>query len=288
MTFKPMLASPADLDKLRFPLYGSPKLDSIRASKFKGRLLSRTLKNIPNQHVQRAASGWADGLDGELIVGSPTAADVYRTTVSGIMSAAGAPDFTYWVFDIHERDSRYNDILGDLRRHASGSASIQVLEQTLLSSIDEVVAYESRLVDLGYEGVILRDPNAPYKYGRSTTKEGFLLKLKRFEDSEAEILEVIEEMHNGNEAQTNELGRTKRSSHQENKVGKGRMGALLVRDLKTGVEFQIGTGFNDADKQWFWLNDVAGKFVKYKFFPIGVKDKPRHPVYLGLRDKRDL
>lgn len=288
MTFRPMLASPADLKMLRFPLLGSPKLDGIRALKYRGRLLSRTLKNIPNLHVRKAAEGWADGLDGELIVGDPTDKDVYRNTVSGVMAAAGVPNFTYWIFDIHERDGRYADILHELQLHSTAHASIAVLPQKLLSSVDDVLQYEDERVNEGYEGVILRDPSAPYKFGRSTAREGYLLKLKRFEDSEAEILDVIEEMHNGNEATTNELGRTKRSSHQENKTGKSRMGALLVRDTKTGVEFQIGTGFTDADKQWFWLNDVRGRLVKYKFFAVGVKDKPRHPVYLGLRDRRDV
>lgn len=283
-----MLASPADLKSLRFPLLGSPKLDGIRAAKHRGQLLSRTLKQIPNLHIQKAAQGWADGLDGELIVGSPTDPDVYRNTVSGVMSVTGTPNFTYWIFDIHERDSRYADVLHELQLHSASHASISVLPQQVLSSIDDVLEYESARVDEGYEGVILRDPGAPYKFGRSTAKEGYLLKLKRFEDSEAEILSVIEEMHNGNEATTNELGRTKRSSHQANKTGKGRMGALLVRDIKTGIEFQIGTGFDDSDKEWFWNSNVRGRLVKYKHFPVGVKDKPRHPVYLGLRDRRDV
>ena len=288
MSFKPMLASPADLKSLRFPLLGSPKLDGIRAAKHRGQLLSRTLKQIPNLHIQEAAQSWGDGLDGELIVGSPTDPDVYRNTVSGVMSITGTPNFTYWIFDIHERDSRYADILHELQLHSTSHASISVLPQQVLSSIDDVLEYESARVDEGYEGVILRDPGAPYKFGRSTAKEGYLLKLKRFEDSEAEILSVIEEMHNGNEATTDELGRTKRSSHQANKTGKGRMGALLVRDIKTGVEFQIGTGFDDADKEWFWNSNVRGRLIRYKYFPVGVKTRPRHPVYIGLRDKRDL
>jgi DNA ligase-1 len=95
-------------------------------------------------------------------------------------------------------------------------------------------------------------------------------------------------MHNGNEATTNELGRTKRSSHKGNKSGKGRMGALRVKDIHTGVEFELGTGFTDADKEWWWDDSKLGLTVKYKFFPVGVKDKPRHPVYLGLRSPIDL
>ena len=67
------------------------------------------------------------------------------------------------------------------------------------------------------------------------------------------------------------------------------MGALIVRDIVTGVEFNIGTGFTAADRREWWEWFVAQTertpkpVVKYKSFPIGTKDKPRHPVYLGLR-----
>ena len=61
------------------------------------------------------------------------------------------------------------------------------------------------------------------------------------------------------------------------------MGALIVRDIKSGVEFNIGTGFTAAQRAASW---VIGSMHKYKFFPI--KDKPRHPVYLGARSALDL
>lgn len=81
-----MLASPAALDLLTYPLYASPKLDGIRALKVSGRLVSRKLLDIPNKHVQAMARELPDGLDGELIDGDPTAHDVYRRTNSLVMS----------------------------------------------------------------------------------------------------------------------------------------------------------------------------------------------------------
>jgi DNA ligase-1 len=35
-------------------------------------------------------------------------------------------------------------------------------------------------------------------------------------------------------------------------------------------------------------NGAIGKLVKYKYFAIGVKDAPRHPVFLGFRSKLDF
>lgn len=286
MSLKPMLAAPADLDNLRFPLLASPKLDGIRALKVKEGLLSRTLKSIPNNHVQEAARAWPVGLDGELIVGHPTDKDVYRNTVSGVMKTTGNPNFTFWVFDQHDRQASYQDALGSLQQAAAQHISVEVLNQEVIGDLDSLLAYEAQQVELGFEGVILRDPHAPYKFGRSTAKEGYLLKVKRFEDSEALVIGVVEEMHNGNEATKDNLGRTKRSTAKAGKTGKGTMGTLVCRDLKTGVEFEIGTGFTAADRVEYFRNPP--NIVRYKFFPVGVKDKPRHPVFLGVRDERDL
>lgn len=152
---------------------------------------------------------------------------------------------------------------------------------------EHLESYEECCTKHGYEGVMLRAPEGPYKQGRSTAKEGYLLKLKRFEDAEATIVGFEERMHNANEATKDERGYTKRSSHQENKVGTGTLGALIVRGVTAfeGIEFNIGTGFDDEQRQDFWANREAmlGETVKFKFFEVGVKDAPRHPVFLGFR-----
>ncbi len=68
-------------------LIGSPKLDGIRCTIQEGGAYSKSLKLIRNKHVQSllANNEHLGGLDGELIVGSPTAPDVYGTTTSNIM-----------------------------------------------------------------------------------------------------------------------------------------------------------------------------------------------------------
>ena len=293
---QPMLASPANLEKLQYPLMVSPKLDGIRATVVNGCLLSRKLKPIPNEATQKEfGGGLLEGLDGELIVGSETAHDVYRKTNSGVMTKAGDPQARFFIFDrwdmperpfLTRNGSAYRAVVD--ASHALATVSVVHVRQQFAYNVDDMLEIETQYLEQGYEGVMLRDPNAPYKFGRSTTKEGILLKLKRFTDSEAVILDVVEEMANMNEATVDERGYTKRSSHQDNKVGKGRMGALLVRDLTTGVEFQIGTGFDAADRAEFWEQDMRGKIVKYKSFSIGVKDKPRFPSFLGLRSEIDL
>lgn len=290
--FRPTLAVAADFTKIIYPVYASPKLDGIRCSVVNGKALTRSLKAIPNRYISEFLSNDDfNGLDGELIIGSPCSTTVYRDTNSGVMSFEGEPNFTYFVFDVHNVDVPYT------LRHKSLQTKmldlpdcIQELDQTICHNEAEVLAYEEMCVNLGYEGIILRSPIAPYKFGRSTVKEGYLLKVKRFDDSEAEIIGFEEEMFNGNEAQTNELGRTKRSTAQDGLTGKSTLGAFTVRDLVSCIEFSIGTGLTAADRQHFWNNQqsLVGQTLKYKYFAVGVKTKPRHPVFLGLRAHQDL
>jgi DNA ligase-1 len=254
-SFKPMLASPADLDAVRYPVFASPKLDGIRASVVGGKLLSRTLKEIPSRHVFNLLSKPEfEGLDGELIVGKPTNPSCYRDTVSNVMADNKVFAFRYYVFDIWNCFDRFARRRLHLQRSffeaGCDTGIFSHVLHVLLQNREQLDAYEAEQVNLGYEGIMLADPNAHYKFGRATTKGGELLKVKRFVDSEAEVIGIEEEMHNTNEAQTNELGRTKRSTAQAGLTGKGTMGALIVRDLKTKIEFNIGTGFTAEDRKW--------------------------------------
>lgn len=285
--FKPMLATDADFEKLRFPLLASSKLDGVRAVVRDGVVYSRSNKPIPNQHAQRLF-GECEYFDGELIVGEPTSKTVYRDTVSGVMRVNGEPAVSFYVFDhikypTHAYTVRAQYI--DFDRHDYVVRHGQVNIQTL----DDLLRHEEAALVAGYEGLILRDPEAPYKMGRSTVKEGYLLKLKRFLDAEAVVIGFEERMHNGNQATINELGRTKRSSHKAGKVGRSDLGALVVRNGE-GVTFNIGTGFTDDERRRIWesRDQYLGQFAKYKYFPIGVKEAPRHPVFLGWRDVRDM
>lgn len=288
--FKPMLAhskSP-DPESLSYPVLVQPKLDGIRAVVKDGRLLSRSLKPIPNAVIRAALEhpGY-EGLDGELIVGDPTADDCYRRTCSFVMAEDKAEEeWTFFVFDLHSSDEPVEARIDAAAAIAFGN--IVPVGTRLVRNAEELAELEAHYLAEGYEGGIIRTLGSAYKFGRSG-KAGPLLKLKRYIDYEAEVVGVVEEQHNGNEAKTNELGRTERSSHAENKIGKGTLGALIVRALNgphEGVEFKVGTGFTAAVRAVLWVNrdSLIGEVAKIKSFPVGTKDRPRHPVWLGWRD----
>lgn len=54
---KPILAGEVtDPEKIKFPVYASPKYDGIRALVVDGLLVSRTLKPIPNHYIRSMLS----------------------------------------------------------------------------------------------------------------------------------------------------------------------------------------------------------------------------------------
>jgi DNA ligase-1 len=291
---KPMLAAKCtDIRKLRYPLYASPKLDGVRAVINRECVLSRKLLSIPNKYVQSLfGRSILDGLDGELIVGEAYASTVYRDTTSGVMSVAGEPAVRLYVFDVHTMwDKPYPARLAHLQARARNwPKNVVLLPQTEIKTPDQLTAYEMEQLSLGYEGVMLRSFDSSYKFGRSTEREQWLLKLKRFEDAEATIIGFEELQHNENEATKDNLGRMKRSSHKENRVGGGVLGSFIVQGYGSKFSFGIGSGFTADERVKFWeaRKHLLGKIVKYQYFPGGGKERPRFPTFLGFRSKIDL
>jgi len=288
--FKPMLAAPANYDFLpaQFPMYASPKLDGVRAVVREGKLMTRSLKPVANIFIQHH---WSmdkfNGLDGEFILGSCNDPDAFRITNSALSRIDGAPLMFFHAFDYINTDMEFPERLAMVHQIAEreNTPYLQVVPQTIVNNLEELETLEAALLSQGFEGVMLRIPQSGYKYGRSTAAQGWLLKVKRFTDADAIIIEVIEKMHNGNSQVLNALGYAERSSHKANMVPMGTMGALRVKDTISGVEFNVGTGFTSADCMEFWINRVeyVGRVIKYKSQPTGVKDKPRFPVFMGMR-----
>jgi DNA ligase 1 len=293
--FRPMLAETfEDISSLKFPIIASPKFDGIRCLKISGCALSRSLKLIKNKYVRETIERICpDGLDGELMTGN-----TFQACTSAVMSEDGEPEFTWWVFDYHTQDPyekrliALGEIVASIQKHHKENAHVKIVPTKLINNVAELLAYEKECLGKGFEGVMMRDPQGPYKYGRSTVREGWLLKLKRFVDSEAVIIDFDELETNTNTKKVNELGLSQRSSAKVGKVKAGKLGAFIVRDLKSGIQFNIGTGdgltMDLRQKIWDSREKYLQKIIKYKYQDIGVKVAPRSPVFLGFRDENDL
>ena len=115
-----------------------------------------------------------------------------------------------------------------------------------------------RVVGSGGEGLVFRNPASAYEGGRSPD----MLKFKGKRDTEVAVEELVP-------------GKGKHS---------GAMGALVGREIGTGVRVSVGTGFTDAERRAGAAMFPAGSVVRVSFFERTASGKLRHPVFDGLRE----
>jgi DNA ligase-1 len=102
--------------------------------------------------------------------------------------------------------------------------------------------YMKEMVDAGYEGVMIKDPNAKYECKRTAN----WLKMKPFIEVSLEITSVEEG-----------TGRNQ-----------GRMGAILCRgkDDQRDIVVSVGSGFTDSDRDIYWgsRDSLLGQVVEVR------------------------
>lgn len=293
--FKPLLAATIeDLTKVNYPCCVVEKLDGLRCIIKDGVAYSRSMKPFRSKAVQeKFGKPEYDGLDGELIYGFPTDEDVFNKSTSFCMSGKipegmSLDNIRFYAFDRYDLEEPFSSRLAKVVDDPAHG--VFRLEHTLVSAPEEVSEFEAKCLKAGYEGIILRSIDGKYKQGRSTLKEGILLKRKIFKDAEFTVVGFKEKMHNQNEASINELGYTERSSCKENLVPANTLGSLTVHNEEFGT-FDVGTGFDNTLRKEIWENQDKwiGKLVKVKYFQTDNADyQIRFPVYIGVRHEDDL
>lgn len=301
-TFKAMKAADYDPKLQKFPCLASPKIDGYRGNVIRGAALAYSQKIFPNPHTQKLFGRVElDGFDGEFTVGPPNAPNVIQRTAE-IRRAYGEPDVHFHVFDdfsivqmpFIQRQDMLQARLRALHEECGGEEwmkRIHLVTQTVLTSAEELDDYEARALRAGYEGVMLRSPDGPYKLGRSTAREGWLVKVKRFKDKEAFVSGMSPAMHNTNEAVRNALGNLERSSAKDGLVAMDMVGTIHVYDFDgpngERRDYDISPGKMDHNTRkavWATRDVFLNSPVKFKYFPHGEKDVPRHGSFLEFRD----
>lgn len=298
-----MLASDWDPAKQRFPVGMQPKIDGVRGGHFDYGLTGRSLKKHKNIfNTQFFSQGGFKGFDGELAAAADTDQALCRLTSSAMSTIEGQPFVLMWAFDYVTPETiklpyqdRYHIMrmrITDLAVHHSLLAQrIRPVQMVTVHSMEQLEEQDDMWSEAGYEGSILRDLRGLYKEGRSTVKEGGLLRIKRFETDEFLITGFTEGETNGNEAKLNEMGNTERSTHMENMTPNGMIGNFLGTDVKTGKPVKVSAGKlpHDLRKLWFEQPQLfMNKIGMYKHFPKGVKDKARFATFQTLRDESDI
>lgn len=296
MIKRPMLAAPcssADLEKLRYPLLASPKLDGIR-------LLchpelgpvTRSFKPLRNRYLRELLSHPTyKGLDGEIMMFDwKTRKPLnFNRIQSAVMTETGQPHIQYWVFDLFlYPDDPYRDRLTQILYNWNDQQDpydiIRPVEHLAVHSAEEVLQLASQWIEQGFEGLILRDPESPYKSNRSTLREQGMIKYKEFADAEGTIVGYEELYHNQNVQERDAFGLAERSSKKIGMVAAGTLGALVL-DTQWGT-LHVGTGFDASLRDEIWGNreKYMGATVTFKYQRHGMQDLPRFPVFLRFRE----
>lgn len=314
---KPQLAEDWNPEKVKFPVMVQPKVDGVRGLNLFGRLSARSLRPFDNKHATLFFSQGAFlGLDGEMAAEHETNESLCRLTTSALNTIAGEPWLMWHVFDYLRPDTvelpyhiRYDMLVKRVEEikayHPELGAHLHLMPS--VNHVHDMTTLECLIQDFaeaGYEGTIIRNPFGLHKNGRSSPAHRGLLRIKAFCDVDCIVLKINEGQTNMNEAKINRLGLTERSTHAENMVPNGMIGSMdcelledvfhpLTRKLvhRKGEPIRLSAGCMTHDERRLYFQSqhlINGKRVKGRLFPVGVKEKPRHPRFQSFRADADV
>ncbi len=233
----------------------SEKLDGVRAYWDGKKLISRE-GNIYNAPKWFIADFPKEHLEGELWIGRGKFEEL-----SGIVRTE-IPDDESWklvrlmLFDMPKHEGVFIKRLEAMKNLVanSGSKYLKVIEQSKISTHQNLTKQLNEVVKNGGEGLMLHCDDSLYQAVRNDD----LLKLKTFEDAEAVVIAHI-------------AGEGKFT---------GMMGAMLVEN-KEKIRFKIGTGFTNSQRKF---PPKVGSVITYKFFGKTKNNKPRFASFMRVRD----
>lgn len=232
----------------------SEKLDGVRGYWTGEKLLTR--QGNPIYTPQGYTDNWPKSpLDGELWSNRGE----FQRIVSCIRKKIPEPEcwkaIKFKVFDLPTSKANFTQRINKIQNiiQHSQSSTLAMVEQFSLTSEKQLYDKLNHVVSLDGEGLMLHHKQAHYKIGRTNV----LLKLKPYQDEEAVVLKHIK--------------------------GKGKyqhmLGSILVKN-KQGIEFKIGSGFSDKERQH---PPAIGSEITYKY--IGKTDRgvPRFASFLRIK-----
>jgi DNA ligase-1 len=125
---------------------------------------------------------------------------------------------------------------------------------------EEIFETHDEYVKEGFEGVMIKDPEAPYRFGRGYE----VMKLKAFHDVDLAIKGLLE----GTGRHT------------------GKLGSVIVD--YNGVNVQVGSGFSDDLREDIWSNKdhFMGRMIEVRYQEVTPDGSLRFPTFVCFRNDR--
>lgn len=308
------------------PLWAFIKHDGVRAFVHNSQLLGKAMLAHSNKEITTMLSDpLYEGMDGELINTSLALVkdriayasidrfgytydvkNVARLT-SAMANTADSKNlaFEWYVFDWYHPTytfaQRYEHLLD--KTELKPWNPVRILPYKIIDSIEELLAYETNILSMGFEGLVLRNPTSIYEQGRSS-KKGAFLRLKRYITAEMIVTSITTMQTNLNPSKINALGLKEKSSHKANKVDKENIGTFCgvcaqdVLDpydgsllIKQGTEVTCSATSmprSENEKLYKVKDALIGSIIKFKFFPKGIKIKPRFATFDSFVSSSDF
>lgn len=256
------------LFKWRPPFIVQPKYDGVRCRAIRtetGYLLLSSEENIIfsvphlNELLDKIGN-LPDELDGELYCHGMCFEDIVSITSRTVNLHPDHKRIQYHVFDVVNCDPQIKRTL-DIEHLRGLSPWLAVAPYYLCNNLEDVLIAYDKIIDSGYEGIIVRHIDNLYERKRST----LVMKFKPKKEDEYKVLDTVEEMDKEGEP-------------------KGSLGALVCRSGDGNV-FNVGTGFSAEQRQILWeiRDTLPGRIAKIKYQHItSGRQVPRFPVFVEL------
>lgn len=199
-------------------------------------------------------------LDGELYRHGMSFENIVSITSRTVNLHPDRLSIKFHIFDVVNSDVQLHRTIY-LANFTYDSLYLEKSPYWICESLDDVMRAYDNLINLGYEGIIVRNAYAVYERKRST----WVMKFKPKKEDEYEIVGATEEV--------DQYGSPK-----------DRLGAIVCKS-GDGNLFNVGTGFTEDRRIELW--DAKGILpgmkvkVKYQHLTNG-KQVPRFPVFVEV------
>ena len=253
------------LDKLRYPILVTPKMNGIRVVKYRGALYTRQGLKVENRFLQARYASIPDGFEGELIAGF-----TFSETSGIVRSVEAVPvEYSLVLFDnLSAFDKPYASRMEDINEYVYSffhCVNVSFCISTECFRAEQVRELYENALKQPYpsgEGLILRDPHAFYKEGRSTITEQALLKMKRSTTAIAEVMSKTALVQNGKEQSA--------------------VGSFSCSSKDFARPFKLGSGFTHEERVHLWRACGVGDRIEFEYFEKSNLGAPLHPRFKSV------
>lgn len=199
-------------------------------------------------------------LDGELYRHGMSFDEILSITSRTMNLHSKHEEIHFHLFDVVTDDPQYIR-LQTIHQLKSFHPKVEVAPFWLAESLKDVMAIYDNLLEQRYEGIIVRNFEAPYERKRSTL-------MMKFKPKQSDIYKIV-----GYKEEVSKDGVPKRT-----------LGALEL-ESGDGETFFVGTGFTSEERRHLWSmrGILKGSYAKVQYqHRTSGKQVPRFPVYTQL------